>query len=83
MKTTTPKTRQNFILLLLYRHDGKEGKNMTKYATSKRNMNDLIKDYRSIGYNLITYGNTLAELEKDCKEYTDQVVIVLKKGAKK
>ena len=56
---------------------------MTKYATSKRNMNDLIKDYRSIGYNLITYGNTLAELEKDCKEYTDQVVIVLKKGAKK
>lgn len=55
---------------------------MTKYATSKRNMNDLIKDYRSIGYNLITYGNTLAELEKDCKEYTDHVVIVLKKGAK-
>lgn len=43
----------------------KGAKNMKMYVTSKKALNDLIKDLRSIGYMLITYGDKLAELEKN------------------
>ena len=41
---------------------------MKKYrilAANKEHFDNLIKDYRAEGYMLITYGYTLAELEKD------------------
>lgn len=34
-------------------------------AGNKEHFDSLIKDYRSIGYLLITYGDRLAELEKE------------------
>lgn len=47
---------------------------MKKYrilAANKKHFDSLIKDYRSEGYMLITYGYTLAELEKG-----DEFVII-------
>ena len=32
---------------------------------NKRQLNKMVKEYRNKGYFLITYGYTLAELEKD------------------
>lgn len=40
--------------------------------------NELIKEHRRQGYNLITLGNKLAELEKG----DNKVIIVIKKGDK-
>ena len=43
---------------------------MKKYrilAANKKHFDSLIKDYRSEGFMLITYGYTLAELEKGDK----------------
>lgn len=34
-------------------------------AANKEHFDSLIKDYRADGYFLITYGNRLAELEKE------------------
>ena len=34
-------------------------------AANKEHFDSLIKDYREDGYMLITYGNKLAELEKE------------------
>lgn len=34
-------------------------------AENKRQLNRLVKGYRKEGYFLITYGHTLAELERD------------------
>lgn len=34
-------------------------------AANKKHFDSLIKDYRANGYMLITYGNRLAELEKE------------------
>ena len=34
-------------------------------AGNKEHFNSLIKDFRNDGYMLITYGNRLAELEKE------------------
>lgn len=34
-------------------------------AANKEHFDSLIKDYRADGYMLITYGNRLAELEKE------------------
>lgn len=47
---------------------------MKKYrilAANKEHFDSLIKDYRSEGFMLITYGYTLAELEKG-----DEFVII-------
>jgi len=40
---------------------------------NKRQLNKIVKEYRNKGYFLITYGHTLAELEKG----NDLVVIEL------
>lgn len=40
-------------------------------AENKRQWNKLIKEYRNKGYMLITYWNTLAELEKG-----NQIVVI-------
>lgn len=34
-------------------------------AGNKKHFDSLIKDYRADGYMIITYGNRLAELEKE------------------
>lgn len=40
---------------------------MTKKITveNKRQLNKLVKEYRNNGYMIITFGNTLVELEKE------------------
>ena len=45
----------------------RKGKTMTKKikVKNKRQLNRLVKGYRKEGYFLITYGHTLAELERD------------------
>lgn len=48
-------------------HKESEEMKMTKKirVENKRQLNKLVKEYRNNGYFLITYGYTLAELEKD------------------
>lgn len=45
-----------------------------KVRTAKE-LNGLTRDFRSIGYNVITFGNNVRELEKDT-----HTVVIIKEG---
>lgn len=48
--------------------------NISRYMVrTVKELNNLTKDFRSIGYNIITFGNGVRELEKG-----DHMVVIIK-----
>lgn len=58
--------RDGFILIAIQGQGGQR-KMKTYYCTAmnKEHLDSLTRDYRKAGYNIVTYGERLRELEKD------------------
>lgn len=50
--------------------------NISRYRVkTTKELNSLTKDFRNIGYNIITFGNDIRELEKG-----SHMVVIIKEG---
>lgn len=56
---------------MVFMREFKEDKTMTIKAKSKKNLQEIVKEYRAKGYNLITFTYTLCELERG-----DEIIVI-------